>query len=111
MKAKKIVPENSEQPKPPLAPLNQQSEQTLAPWQTEIAVLGEARVRMDGEAETVDRMLNRALGLCRHVEDMCLGCEPNEVSLKALMHVMLAAQESIHIALWITRGKDANFGL
>ena len=108
MKAKKRVPENSEQPKPLPAPSNKEREDELAPWQREIVLLAEARLILDGEQDVLAVMHQRAIGLCRVVEDMTLRAHENDVSLEALREVMRAAQESIQVARWIAAGKPLN---
>ena len=106
MKAKKIVPKNSEQPNPLPAPSNKEMEIQLAPWQEEIIALAEARLSLNREKDVVSRTLRRAIGLCRVVEDFSLVGDDNDLSMKALGQLMEVVGEEIQIAKWITRGRD-----
>ena len=105
MKAKKTISEKSEQPNPLPAPSNEERKDQLAPWQKEIVALAEARLSVNDEQDLVPRMLRRALGLCRIVEDMAMGQTESETSLNALSKVMEVVQEDLWVAKWITSGR------
>jgi hypothetical protein len=105
MKAKKIISEKHEQPSPLPAPSNEEREDQLAGWQQSIVALAEARLSLDGEQDVVFQMHERAIGLCRVVEDLAIGDPKNEISLRALGKVMEVVQEDIEVAKWITMGK------
>lgn len=105
MKAKKRVPENSEQPKILLAPSNEERKDQLAGWQQEIIALAEALLSLDGEQDVLFRMHQRAIGLCRVVEDFSLVGDDNDLSMHALGELMRAAGEAIQVAKWIAMEK------
>jgi len=105
MKAKKIVSEKNEQLNPLPTPSNEERKDRLAGWQKEIVALAEARLSLDGEQDVVFHMHQRALGLCRVVEDMALGAHESDISLDALAKVMEVLEEHIQITKWITAGR------
>jgi len=106
MKAKKIVPENSEQPKTLPAPSNEERTDQLAGWQKQIVALAEARLSIDGEQDVIFHMQQRAISLCRVVDDLTINAsDSDEVSLRALGRLMEVIEEHIQIAQWITAGK------
>lgn len=105
MKAKKRVPENSEQPKTLPAPSNEEMKDNLAPWQKEIVALAEARLSVGDERDLLPHMHRRAIALCRIVEDMAMGTSESEPSLEALAMVMEIVQEDIQVAKWLVLGR------
>jgi hypothetical protein len=105
MKAKKIVPENSEQPKPLLAPSNEERKHDILPWKKLIVALAEARLSLDGEQDVIFDMHQRAIGLCRVVEDFSLVGGDNDLSMEALGQLMRVVGEEIQVAKWISMGK------
>ena len=108
MKAKKIIPENNEQPNPlptPSTPSNEERKANLAGWQQRIIALAEAHLSVDDEQELIPDILRRALGLCRIVEGMAMGTSPSEISTDALASVMRVLEDHIQIAKWITSGR------
>jgi len=108
MKAKQIIPEQREQPKPLPAPSNKEREDQLAPWQKEVVALAEARLSLDEEQDVVSEMLRRAIGLCRIVEDMARSESESETSLEALATVMEVIEQDLYVAKWITTGRVQN---
>jgi excinuclease UvrABC nuclease subunit len=132
MKAKQRVSEKREQPKPLLAPLDEQKEDNLeqriseereqpsplpapsneerkdalAGWQKEIIALAEARLSINEEVDVVFQMLARAIGVCRVIEDLTLSAPDGEqLSFPALRQVMEIVQEDIQVAKWLTSGR------
>ena len=123
MKAKTIVPENSEQPNPlPTPPtlsnkgireeiqqeMAEDRRDKLAGWQKEIVALGEARLSIDKEEDVVPRLLRRAIGLSRVVEDFSMVGDDNDLSMEALGQLVRVIQEDLQVVRWITGGKRLN---
>jgi hypothetical protein len=105
MKAKKIVPENSEQPETLLAPSNKEKIDELSPWQKEIVALAEARLSILGEEDVINEMHRRAIGLCRVIEDFSIVGDDNDLSMEALGQLMRVLTEHIQVAKWLTSGR------
>jgi hypothetical protein len=106
MKAKKIVPEQNEQPNPLPTPPKNEAKDELAAWQKQIVALAEARLSINDEGDVLSDLHGRAIGLCRIVEEMALNAPESEVSLSALAKVMQVVEEDIQIARWIARGRS-----
>jgi hypothetical protein len=104
MKAKERIPEKCEQPKTLPTPSNEERQDELAPWQKQIVALAEARLSIDGEQDVIFQMHERAIGLCRVVEDFSLVGDDNDLSMHALGKLMEVVGEDIKVAKWIAMG-------
>jgi hypothetical protein len=105
MKAKKIIPENNEQPNPLPTPSDQERREELPLWQREVIALAEARLSVEDEQSVISDVLRRAIAMARIVEDLNLCEHGSELSQGALAKVMQIIQEDLHVVKWLTTGR------
>jgi hypothetical protein len=101
-----LAVETSKQPQAQIpVPTDEERKKDLAPWQLRIVALAEARLSIEGEEDVINEMHRRAIGLCRVIEDFSLVGDDNDLSIRALGHLVSIVQEDIQVAQWITSGK------
>jgi len=103
MKAKKNIPKKREQPKPLPAPIDEQGQERLLPYEKSNNYLAEARLRAEdvsGSAhmDAINWLHHRASSLCDIVSEAAYSESGSEMPQESLSVVMGTIQEDIQVA-------------